>query len=329
LANIFLCYHEEKWLDQCPAQFKPKFYNRYVDDIFILFHNPGQVNKFDKYINSRHPNMSFTKEIEKDQSLAFLDIDIKKNEGFETSIYRKPTFSGVYLNFKSYSPLQYKKGLVNCLLFRIYSLCSNWGIIHEEITKIKKILMENNYPLNFINNCIKRFLDQRVERKVVVPQDVAPTKEEFTISLPFLGNQSNTMKKKLTQTFSDLYPSGKIKIVFRSGIKIGSFFKFKDSIPSHILSLVVYKFSCGGCNSTYIGKTKRHHKVRMCEHLGISYKTGKCTKYNSKTTTSVRDHIRECGHTNDFSNFEIINHGQNDFECLIKESLLIKKCHPI
>lgn len=329
LANIFLCFYEEKWLDQCPIQFKPKFYNRYVDDIFILFDNPNQVNKFDKYINSRHENMRFTKEIEEDKSLPFLDINIKKNRGFETSIYRKPTFSGVYLNFKSHSPLQYKKGLVNCLLFRIYNLCSNWNIIHEEITKIKKILMQNNYPLDFINHYIKLFLDKCFEKKVIVPEgEVVPLKEEFTISLPFLGNQSNMIKKQLTRTFSNLYPSAKIKVIFRSGIRIGSLFKFKDSIPSHILSLLVYKFSCSGCNSTYIGKSKRHHKVRMCEHLGISYKTGKDTKYNPKNTTAIRDHMRESGHENDFSNFEILNYGQNDLECLIKESLLIKIVSP-
>ena len=36
LANIFLGYHEEKWLADCPSEFKPAYYRRYVDDIFIL-----------------------------------------------------------------------------------------------------------------------------------------------------------------------------------------------------------------------------------------------------------------------------------------------------
>ena len=33
-----------------------------------------------------------------------------------TSIYRKPTFSGLYLKWNSYVPKQFKTGLVNCLL---------------------------------------------------------------------------------------------------------------------------------------------------------------------------------------------------------------------
>ena len=67
----------------------------------------------------------------------------------------------------------------------------------------------------------------------------------------------------------------------------------------------------------------------MCEHLGISHKTGAATKFNNKTTTAIRDHIRETGHQNNFENFETVSFGKNDFECLIKESILIKKFQPI
>ena len=40
LANIFLCYHESNWLKDYPKDFKPVYYKRYVDDIFILFNKP-------------------------------------------------------------------------------------------------------------------------------------------------------------------------------------------------------------------------------------------------------------------------------------------------
>ena len=35
LANAFLCFHERKRLEKCPLEFKPVFYKRYVDDIFV------------------------------------------------------------------------------------------------------------------------------------------------------------------------------------------------------------------------------------------------------------------------------------------------------
>ena len=69
---------------------------------------------------------------------------------------------------------------------------------------------------------------------------------------------------------------------------------------------------------TYIGKTKRHLLVRMCEHLGTSYKTGKESKYNPAKTSAIREHIRLSKHTGD-----IVSYANNDFEALIKESLLV------
>ena len=59
------------WIGKCPKQFKPNYYQRYVDDLFLLFDNSDQINKFEKYMNSRHKNIKFTKEVEKDNSTFF------------------------------------------------------------------------------------------------------------------------------------------------------------------------------------------------------------------------------------------------------------------
>ena len=64
LANLFMSYHEQIWLDECPMEFKPKFYRRYVDDIFILGGNIEHIVKFKEYLNSKHQNIIFTSELE-------------------------------------------------------------------------------------------------------------------------------------------------------------------------------------------------------------------------------------------------------------------------
>ena len=46
LANTFLCFHEQIWLNDCPEDFKPVYYRRYVDDIFALIHSPNHLEKF-------------------------------------------------------------------------------------------------------------------------------------------------------------------------------------------------------------------------------------------------------------------------------------------
>ena len=79
LANIFLGYHEEKWLADCPSEFKPAYYRRYVDDDFILFPSAECLQLFKEYMNSRHPNMNFTSEEEVDDSLPFLDVFVMRD----------------------------------------------------------------------------------------------------------------------------------------------------------------------------------------------------------------------------------------------------------
>ena len=57
LANIFLCFHEQIWLDNCPVEFKPVIYRRFVDDTFLLFRSKEHIEKFCLYLNCQHPNI--------------------------------------------------------------------------------------------------------------------------------------------------------------------------------------------------------------------------------------------------------------------------------
>ena len=64
-ANIFLCHHETTWLKNCPKAFKPVYYKRYVDDIFVLFEKPEQVSRFVNYMNKRHKILNFRLKLKK------------------------------------------------------------------------------------------------------------------------------------------------------------------------------------------------------------------------------------------------------------------------
>ena len=64
LANLFVVYNEQKWLESDHGRLV-KFYRRYVDDIFCLFENEHQALNFLDFLNSQHPNLNFT--IEKEQ----------------------------------------------------------------------------------------------------------------------------------------------------------------------------------------------------------------------------------------------------------------------
>ena len=81
---------------------------------------------------------------------------------FTTSVYRRPTFSRIYIHFDSFLPYTYKIGMIHTLLYRCF-----W--CHLELVKLMDVFKSNGYPENFINNCFKTFLDNkhRVQEKVI------------------------------------------------------------------------------------------------------------------------------------------------------------------
>ena len=114
-----------KWLNDCPKVFKPVFYKSYVDDIFVLFKRPEHVKPFVDYMNSKHKNINFSFEKEKDEQIPFLDVNVFCENGkFVTNVYRKETFTGFYTNFSNFIPLEHKLGLVYTLLHRCFCLVS-------------------------------------------------------------------------------------------------------------------------------------------------------------------------------------------------------------
>ena len=137
-ANIFMCHIETLFINQCPDTFKPLFYRRYVDDTFVLFKDRAHANSFLNHINSFHPNIKFTLELEQDKKLSFLDILISRdNHNFFTGIFRKKTFTGLGQNFFSHCPISFKINACKTLLFRAFSLSSDWNMFHSEVTFLK------------------------------------------------------------------------------------------------------------------------------------------------------------------------------------------------
>ena len=256
LANAFLCYHESTWLDNCPLSYAPILYARYVDDIFVLMRSKESILHLVNYLNSKHLNIRFTWEEEKDDKMAFLDVCVYRTSGgFTTSIHRKSTFSGVYTNYESFIPIQYKIGLVSTLLHRAYMISSNYQLLHEEIVKLKEILKCNGYPGIKLDKIIFRFLEKIYTPSV--PITTVPRKI-VTLVLPFMGTMSLDVKKKLSKSFKECVPLAKLQIVFKTNNRMSSWFRYKDVFPESLLSGVIYEYKCPRCNSRYQGSTFRH-----------------------------------------------------------------------
>ena len=82
---------------------------------------------------------------------------------------------------------------------------------------------------------------------------------------------------------------------------------------------MVYKFTCGGCESVYIGFTTRYLTTRINEHLNLDKNS-----HIFKHLLESPDCKQKC--TN--KNFEIIDRSNDEYSLKIKEAIWIKELKP-
>ena len=297
------------------------FYRRYVDDTFLLFRASSHVEKFNRYLNAQHSRIKFTVEREQNGSLPFLDVFIQKNgTGFETSTYRKPTFTGLGTKANSAVSPEYKQNFVDCLVNRARKINSNALNLGRELIKLKIFFCQNGFSFKWVEKRISKILNKPIPAE---PIPNVPKKDIFC-NIPYMSISHNKdLKIKLSKLVSDYYPQLNLRIIFSNNDTIGKMFPYKDCVPSSLRSNVVYKFQCSVCNSTYIGETIRHYKTRISEHMGISPLTG--APIISKT--NVREHINKTGHIISEQDFKIIKNS-TEFDVKTAESICIHSAKP-
>ena len=312
LPNLFMGHHEGKWITNY-GETKPIFYKRFVDDIFCLFNNENEAIKFLNYLNSQHANIKFTDEKESLGKLPFLDVQIDKNNknNFLTSVYRKPTFTGLLTNFTSFIPLAYKLALIKTLVHRIFSICNTWVNFDKNIEELEIILGRNAFPPKVVGKEIRKYLDQKYNPSNQIENINDETKLNY-YKLPYIGKFSKQTQKRISEICNRYCKNLRIRLSF-SLFKTGSLFSGKDQISTDKKSFVVYNFSCAGCNANYIGETTRQFLIRIDEHLNTDKKSAIYKHLNNNA---------KC--TGDKSCFKIIDSAHSEFVLKLKEAMHIE-----
>ena len=114
-----------------------------------------------------------------------------------------------------------------------------------------------------------------------------------------------------------------VAVLFKTKNKFKNYFRVKDLVPETLRSNRFYKFKCGSCKASCVGKTDRHMKVRVSEHQGVSTRTRKPVK--KTLSTSVRDQMLICDHQAAWEGFITLGNMSDKFAWEFKESLFIKR----
>ena len=220
--------------------------------MYAIFDSNQNCNEFLPILNAQHQSVEFTVEKATD-SLPFLDVEIKFDEfGFKTRVWRKPTYTGLLLNFRSTCPNAWKSGLITCLLKRAKIICSDYELFKDEITKLRCIFAKNCYPNWFFNKCLKKFENDTKPDS----HDKEVDDYSYILGLPYFGKPS----RKFASQFSTLLKQKfDVRIItYYTSLKTGSYFNLKSKTPAALKSNVVYKFTCSrDVNTTYIGMSTR------------------------------------------------------------------------
>ena len=85
--------------------------------------------------------------------MPFLDVTVKiQLNNFVTTVFRKITHTGVFLNYLAVAPTVWKKGVILSLLYRAKMICSSASTFNIEVSKLKKMFVANSYSVKFVDN---------------------------------------------------------------------------------------------------------------------------------------------------------------------------------
>ena len=261
-------------------------------------------------------------ELEENNQIPFLDILIKKTDNeIDTSIYRKPTYTGLGINYLSSCYENFKMNAFNTMFYRAFRLTSSYENFHNEIKFLERFFLENGFMMSIFYKKLRNFLNKIFSPH---PKKYGPHKQIVYIKIPCFNDRTNkyfkyNFKKVLAKYIPQIDPT----IIFYNNFKLKNFINHKEKLPASFDSMVVYEFLCPNCQLAYIGSTKKSLFSRYHDHRGSSSRTGRML--SSPLYSNIRDHCENsCEYNFSIDNFSIIFKGSTENEIRIAESLLIR-----
>jgi len=125
---------------------------RYVDDTFTALHK-DEMDDFYEHLNEQNTEIQFTKEIEINGKMPFLDCLVTcDNNKLRTTIHRKPTHTDRLLDQSSYNPTSHKATTIRTLTRPVQLDCDSPDSLTDEIKYLDNVFNKNNYYRDFIRH---------------------------------------------------------------------------------------------------------------------------------------------------------------------------------
>ena len=261
--------------------------------------------------------------------------------GFETSVYRKPTFSGQYICWESFSPRKRKTNLIAMLVHRALMICTK-NNLKQEIDFIKKILLDNGYPEDIVLKHISKKIAQLSTAK-----PFGPEKCPVYLRAPWIGSASQQLEHQVKSAVQNCYGAVSPCLIFSSQCMLPA--AKKDVLPANQRSMVIYECVCH-CDS----RTTQRFQERIKQHVpkAIKQKTTltqeqgthrsqptrtqpnrKCkakskTQFEPESDSAIGQHLLEsnqCARNYSDSQFKILTTARSQFHLSLLEAVYISR----
>ena len=230
-----------------------KWWFRHGDDIHSATRK-NQVNKLQEHLNSIDPHIIFTTEHPGTDGLPFLDTLTKPTPtSTESTIYRKPTTTDRYLDYKSNHPISGKLSVIHTLIHRAIQVCSTPEFLTKEMDHFHKVLQDNHYPTQLFQ---EGKLQWKANKKP--NPSTGKLKEGARVVITYI--------KGLSEQYRHTLAKYKVRVFFKGTSTIKSLpMHAKDPIPDTQKSDIIYHWKCpaNNCTVEYIGETNRSLEERV------------------------------------------------------------------
>ena len=331
VSQIWMDYTMDKALKLAKQQkiTIPRNIELYMDDIWLIMNDPPRreglrshntdvrdpVTAFNDCLNAVHPRVQFTREIEENGSIPFLDVLISKQDDgtLETSIYRKPSNTNVCIKPQSCQEPKTSLASFKGELCRCYRICSTPERLANDIEFTLQLYVDNGHNKQKLQQIIDSYTppspNQIKDRKSNKnKQEIHKTPEEMAAKqlfdqLPFINeNPSNEEQKtyacityipEIAHQLKRILKKGGVNTAFKSAPKLKDILCSKNKTHAPATKKKgIYKYKCTCSDkSIYIGQTARSFDTRWQEHSraiekqqwshsGVTQHHQQCTQFN-------------------------------------------------
>ncbi|PFX21798.1 Alpha-(1,3)-fucosyltransferase C [Stylophora pistillata] len=211
-----------------------------------------EIDAFHNHLNEQNTDIQFTREVEENGKLPFLDCLVSHNDNsLRTTVYRKPTHTDRLLDESSYNPTSHKATTIRTLTRRAQLVCDSTDSLSDENKYLHRVFTKNNYNNDFIR--------RNTHRPTTTTETNDTATPTTTATIPYI--------KGMSENISRILLPFNIRVAHKPITTLRQLLtNVKDKDEPRNRQGTIYKINCSDCQASYIGETGRNLTTRLTEH---------------------------------------------------------------